>query len=134
MSEPFTDFVSSYSTFVTQTDTINETYKTFIPLFGTFVDQVKELKATLTPTRDNRRQHGGRVNPGESYWVGEAGIEIFQPDTAGVIKPLDPWGMTFTTTPSASSGRQGPIHLTIYLGDEKLMDKVLDAVDQAVRE
>jgi hypothetical protein len=42
--------------------------------------------------------------------------------------------MTFTTTPSVSSGRQGPIHLTIYLGDEKLMDKVLDAVDQAVRE
>lgn len=33
------------------------------------------------------RQHGGRVYPGETYWVGEAGPEPFVPDRPGTIVP-----------------------------------------------
>ena len=77
-------------------------------------------------------QYGNRTIPGEVYLVGEKRPEIFKPDTAGVIKPLDPWGTTFVNTSSTSHARE-PIHLTLYLGDGKLIDQYIDAVDGEIR-
>ncbi len=81
-------------------------------------------------------QHGGRVLPGMAYLVGERGIELFQPDVSGVIKPRDPWGTTYTTDygGGGSNGSPQMLHLQVFVGDEKLIDKVIDAVDQKVSE
>ena len=75
-------------------------------------------------------QYGGRVNPGETYLL-EGRPEIFKPDTAGVVKPLDPWGTTFINAPGVSHA-SSPLHITLYLGDNKLVDRYVDAVDQEI--
>jgi len=96
---------------------------------GSYEDHVKNYKGPLA----HPMQHGGRVQPGQSYLVGERGMEIFQPDSAGVIKPLDPWGTTYVNSSEARSGGREMMHLVVYLGDERLIDKVLEAVDQEVK-
>jgi hypothetical protein len=81
-------------------------------------------------------QHGGRVMPGMDYVVGERGIEVFRPDVSGRVMPLDPWGTTYTTDYAPTNKGEGRqlVHLQVFVGDEKLIDKVIDAVDQKVRE
>lgn len=79
-------------------------------------------------------QHGGSVLAGESYLVGERGIEIFKPSTSGEIIPLDPWGTTVTSMKTnVGATRQGAINLMIYLGNELLYNGVVDVVDQEIR-
>jgi hypothetical protein len=82
----------------------------------------------------HHRATGGRTLPGIDYIIGERGIEVFRPDSAGTVKPLDPWGTTFTSnTSSGADGKPGTVHLVVYLGDERLIDRVLEQVDQEIR-
>lgn len=76
-----------------------------------------------------QRQHGGRVYPGQSYLVGEVAPEMFRPDVTGTILPSDPWGAA-VISPESSSNE--PIHLVVRVGDETLIDRILDRVDQEI--
>jgi hypothetical protein len=75
------------------------------------------------------RQHGGRVYPGESYLVGEVAPELFRPDVSGTIIPSDPWGEE-VVSPFASDGDK--VHIVLKVGDETLIDRILDRVDQEI--
>jgi hypothetical protein len=80
---------------------------------------------------------GGRVYPGRTYEVNEAGQEFFQPDMSGSIIPLsklDPFRVTMIgDSPGGESGGTQTIHLQVFLGDEMILSKFLNAIDQEIR-
>jgi len=115
-------------------ETTTPLFQTFVPLFITTLDKIVEAAHGLGIADDHRRQHGGRAYPGEVYWVGERGPEPFIPDVAGTIRANDPWDNTIVTTANATEGAPRVIHLVINLGNERLIDRVLDAVDVEINE
>lgn len=108
---------------------VDPLFRSFIRNAEDFVDLMDEAGVTQAKTG---RQHGGRVYPGESYMVGEAGIEMFQPDVTGTIVPLnDPWSATVVGPETGSES--GMIHVVLKVGDETLIDRMLDRVDQEIQ-
>lgn len=80
------------------------------------------------------RQHGGRVTKGHSYYVGEAGTEIFQPYFTGDVVPsykTNPWETTMIS-PSGTSSEQQLIQLILNLGGEHFREYILNAVDSEI--
>jgi hypothetical protein len=80
------------------------------------------------------RQFGGRVYAGETYQILEGGKpEIYKPDFTGTIVPIaDPWGTHVFTSPKEGGGVK-QVHLVLNVGDMRLLDKILDLVDQEIR-
>jgi hypothetical protein len=72
------------------------------------------------------------VYPGQTYSILEGGTpELFKPDMTGTIVPLDdPWGATVMSP--GSGGGSEPIHIVLKVGDETLIDRMLDRVDQEI--
>jgi hypothetical protein len=110
------------------------------PVFKGYLDDLERQMeimggTTATPTGGGgpgtRRQHGGRVYPGETYSILEGGTpEIFKPDMTGTIIPLDdPWGASIV---SPGGGESGPIRIVLKVGDETLIDRMLDRVDAEI--
>jgi len=98
---------------------------------GSYEDHVKNYKGS----KPHPMQHGGRVNPGETYLVGENGPEPFIPDVAGRIMARDPWSATIVSTSSdGNTGQPQIIHLIVNLGNDRLIDRMLDAVDAEIQQ
>lgn len=93
------------------------------------------IRSSVGGQRDDAefRQHGGRVYPGESYFVGERGIELFRPDVSGEVVPIDPWNTSFVSNVAGAPSGNGAINLVIYLGNDQLYNGVVDVVDQEIR-
>jgi hypothetical protein len=111
-----------------------------IPKFSELLDVFQEYNDVLpAPTTGGggggpgtHRQFGGRVYPGQTYSILEGGTpELFKPDMTGTIVPLDdPWGATVMSP--GSGGGSEPIHIVLKVGDETLIDRMLDRVDQEI--
>ena len=72
-----------------------------------------QIAAIKSATYSGPRQRGGMVGPGQSVLVGEAGREVFQPNTAGRIIPNDQLGGSVN------------INFTINAIDSQGIDQVL---------
>lgn len=74
----------------------------------------RALRATLRQGKSGRRAHGGRVWPGGSFWVGENGPEIFNPDGPGFIHPI-----------SLGGGGSVKLEVKVYLDGRELHESLL---------
>jgi phage-related protein len=75
------------------------------------------------------RAKGGSVNPGQGYFVGEEGMEWFQPDQPGTIISNDNLGrigggtqVNVTLTGNVYGDREGAIQIGSQIGWETLID------------
>jgi len=106
---------------------VNPLFQQFLKDFQEWRDMMKEEDEGKRLGGEQEEHFGGRVQAGESYSVLEG--EIFTPDVSGVItNPNLPWENASVSAPTQS----GPIHLTLYIGDEHIADKIIDLVDSAI--
>lgn len=124
--------------FNTDMENLQGIMETLVPLMDRFIPQWREINDIITLFAKifglDQKAEGGRVYPGQAYLVGERGPEPFIPDVAGTILPNDPWNTTITTSGQAGIGKAQTIHLSVYLGNDKLIDRVLDAVDAEIQQ
>jgi hypothetical protein len=77
------------------------------------------------------RQHGGPVSPGQAFLVGEAGPELFVPNTSGRIVPQGAGGHTFNFTTNIQAGVDpGRLVPILEQNNRKLKGEIVDELDR----
>lgn len=119
--------------------TLLQALKDADPIFQAYIEKVRELNNAMdpnatTPSSPPKKAGGGPTLAGTTYQINEYGQEFFRSNQSGVIIPMNPknpWNATVSTN-QGSAGGNTPTVVVINIGNERLGNFVLNAVEKGI--